>query len=86
MGATVYLLYVVDIGAEMAGASECALAPQLIQVLEDEVESFLDEAAAQTEEAGVTAERISREGDPHEVIVEYSAENGIGLVVMGASG
>lgn len=85
-GATVHLLYVVDIGTEMAGAGEGTLAPQLTQPLEDEAESILDKVAARAEETGVTAEQDSREGNLYEVIAEYSAKTGIDLVVMGVSG
>jgi nucleotide-binding universal stress UspA family protein len=84
--ATVHVLYVVDAGTEMAGAGEGALAPELTQTLEDEAESVLDDAASRAEDAGVTHDRTTLEGVPHDVIAEYVVEHDVDLVVMGASG
>ena len=49
-------------------------------------EEALSDAESLAEEAGVHHERTILEGDPHEAIVEYSADSGADLVVMGASG
>ncbi|WP_339103673.1 universal stress protein [Haloterrigena salinisoli] len=84
--ATVHFLHVIDVGTEMSAAASGSIAPQLTETLEDQAESALDEAASRAERAGVSHERLTREGDPHETIATYSAENGIDLVVMGASG
>ncbi|ELZ16723.1 UspA domain-containing protein [Haloterrigena salina JCM 13891] len=84
--ATVHFLHVIDVSTEMSAGASGSIAPQLTETLEDEAESALDEATSRAERAGVSHERVTREGDPHEVIAEYTAENGIDIVVMGASG
>ncbi|NUB92090.1 universal stress protein [Haloterrigena sp. SYSU A558-1] len=83
---TVHFLHVIDVGTEMSAGASGSIAPQLTETLEDEAESALDEATSRAERAGVSHERVTREGDPHEVIAEYTAESGIDIVVMGASG
>lgn len=83
-GATVHFLHVVDVGTEMAAPGN--VAPDLTETLEQEAEAVLDAATAEAEEADVTYDRVVLEGVPHEVIAEYSTDNAIDLVVMGASG
>ncbi|RZH68040.1 universal stress protein [Natrinema altunense] len=85
-GATVHFLHVVDIGTKMSAGATGSIAPQLTETLEEAAESALDEAASRAESAGVTYERLTREGDPHEVIEAYCDEHDVDLVTMGASG
>ncbi|WP_455448282.1 universal stress protein [Natrinema thermotolerans] len=85
-GATVHFLHVVDVGTEMSAGASGNIAPQLTETLEEAAESALDEAASRAETAGVNYERLTREGDPHEVIEAYCDERDVGLVAMGASG
>lgn len=83
---TVHFLHVVDIGAEMSAAGAGNIANELQESLTDMAEEALAEAESQAEEADVHYERTILEGVPHEAIVEYSADSGADLVVMGASG
>ncbi|WP_254523615.1 universal stress protein [Natrinema caseinilyticum] len=83
---TVHFLSVVDTGTEMSAAASGSIAPQLTETLEEKAESALDEAANRAERADVNYDRTTLEGDPHEVIAEYSTEYDIDLVVVGASG
>ncbi|GAB3663387.1 universal stress protein [Halopiger thermotolerans] len=85
-GATVHFLHVIDEGTEMSAGGSGMVAPQLTETLEEQAESALDDAESRAEAAGVDYERLTREGDPHEVIEAYSAEHDVDLVVMGASG
>ncbi|MDF9746697.1 universal stress protein [Natrinema salsiterrestre] len=84
--ATVHFLHVVDVGTEMSAGASGSIAPQLTETLEDEAESALDDAVSRAETVGVNCERLTREGDPREVIVEHVADHDVDLVVMGASG
>ncbi|QLK26028.1 universal stress protein [Natrinema zhouii] len=83
---TVHFLHVVDVGTEMSASASGNIASQLTETLKEEAESALDEAISRAESAGVDYERITREGDPHEVIEAYSAEHDVDLIIMGASG
>lgn len=84
--ATVHFLYVVDIGTEMSASGVGTIADELTETLSEEADRTLDEATAQADEAGVTSERVTLEGIPHEAITEYSTEHEIDLIVIGASG
>lgn len=83
---TVHFLHVIDVGTEMSASASGNIAPQLTETLEEEADSALDNAVNRAEEMGVSYNRTTREGDPYEVITEYSAEHDIDLIVMGASG
>ncbi|WP_121822034.1 universal stress protein [Halostella salina] len=85
-GATVHFLHVVDVGTEMSASGLGTIAPDLTESLEQAAEDALDAATSRAEAAGVTHERVVVEGVPHEAIAEYSADNDIDVVVMGASG
>ncbi|AEH39136.1 universal stress protein [Halopiger xanaduensis] len=84
--ATVHFLHAVDVGTEMSASGLGNIAPDLTETLESEAEDALDDAVARAEESDVAYERTVLEGVPHEVIAEYSTENEIDLIVMGASG
>ncbi|PGF18068.1 universal stress protein UspA [Natrinema sp. CBA1119] len=83
---TVHFLHVVDVGTEMSASASGNIASQLTETLEEKAESALDDAVSRAEAAGVDYEKTTREGDPHEVIEEYSTEHDVDLIVMGASG
>jgi len=83
---TVHFIHVMDVGTEMSAGASGSIAPQLTETLEDEAESALEEAANRAEAADVSYERLTREGDPHEVIAAYCDDEDVDLVVMGASG
>lgn len=85
-GATVHFLHVIDVGTEMSASGVGTIADELTETLKGEAEDALDEAVARAADAGLEYERVLLEGDPHESIAEYSAEHGVDLVVMGASG
>ncbi len=51
-----------------------------------EAEKAVEKARKAAEKAGLEAETIVREGQPHEVIVETSREKKAGLIVMGSVG
>ncbi|MFD1640526.1 universal stress protein [Halohasta litorea] len=85
-GATVHLLHVVDLGTEMSGSAEGAIASQLTDTLDKMATEALDAAESRAAEAGVPTERVALEGIPHEAIVDYCANHGIDLVVLGSTG
>ncbi|MEA1930889.1 MAG: universal stress protein [Euryarchaeota archaeon] len=85
-GATVHLLHVVDLGTEMSGSAEGAIASQLTDTLDEMATEALDAAESRAAEAGVPTERVALEGIPHEAIVDYCADHGIDLVVLGSTG
>jgi len=85
-GATVHLLHVVDIGMEMSGSAEGAIANQLTDTLDEVATEALDGAESRAAEVGVPTERVALEGVPHEAIVDYCADHGIDLVVLGSTG
>lgn len=84
--ATVDFMHVVDVGTEMSASGVGTIADELSETLSDDADRALDEATARADEAGVTHERVTLEGFPHEAITEYSAEHDTDLIVMGASG
>lgn len=83
-GATVHFLHVIDVGTEMAAPGN--VAPDLTATLEQEADEVLDKATAKADGVGVAYNRVVIEGVPHEAISEYSTDNAIDLIVMGASG
>lgn len=85
-GATVHLLYVVDIGTEMSASAVGTIAEELTDTLEGEAEDALDSAEEQADKAAVPFERTVLEGVPHEAIAEYSADHDVDFIAMGASG
>lgn len=82
--ATVHFLHVIDAGTEMAASG--SIAPELTETLEQEADEILETASTKADDSDVASEQVVREGVPHEVIAEYSTDNGIDLIVMGASG
>lgn len=83
---TVHFLHVIDIGTEMSASGSGNIVPQLMETLEEEADSALNDAVNRAEETGINYHRTTCEGDPYEVIAEYSTEHDIDLIAMGASG
>lgn len=84
-GATVHLLHVVDLGTEMSASGVGNIADDLTETLDEDAEEALTQAEEMADEAGVTSERTVLEGFPDDVIHQYSADNGIDLIVIGES-
>ncbi|WP_311136851.1 universal stress protein [Natronosalvus rutilus] len=82
--ATVHFLHVIDAGTEMAASG--SIAPELTETLDQEASEILETASRKADEVDVAAEQVVLEGVPHEVIAEYSTDNEVDLIVMGASG
>lgn len=85
MGAKVHLLHVVDVGTEMSASGVGNIADDLTEALDKEAKEALDQAEEMADEAGVTSERAVLEGFPEDAIHQYSADNGIELIVIGKS-
>ena len=84
--ATLHCCHVVDLGTEMSGSAEGAIANQLTDTLDSVATEALDAAESRAKEAEVPTERVALEGVPHEVVVDYCVDHGIDLVVMGSTG
>lgn len=82
-GAKVHLLHVVDLGTEMSASGD--IADDLTETLDEEAKEALNQAEKMADEAGVTSERAVLEGFPDDAIHQYSADNGIDLIVVGES-
>lgn len=63
-----------------------AFAPSIVNQLVIEAQRILADIAAQAAAAGVTAETLVREGEPHEAIIGLTGEVAAGVIVMGAHG
>jgi nucleotide-binding universal stress UspA family protein len=85
-GARVHLLHVVDVRTEMGASGVGDIADDLTETLDTIAEDALDAAASVATDAGVPYERVVLEGYPHDAIAEYTADAGVDLVVVGASG
>lgn len=83
--ATVHLLHVVDVDTEMSASASGMVAEELTESLTEDAQAALEEAEEMAEQAGVTFEQVVLEGFPDDAIEEYSAENGIDLIVIGES-
>ena len=80
--ATVHSLYVVDAAAVGSEAGTVDLVESFEQMGEDAV----DAAATRARDAGVDATGTVATGSPHRAILDYAADNGIDLVVIGTHG
>ena len=85
LGATVHFLYVVDEGTEMAASASGQIADDLTETFRTEAADALESAEDRAGKANVGSEREIFEGIPEEAIVDYSADRGIDLIVLGAS-
>jgi nucleotide-binding universal stress UspA family protein len=82
-GATLHALYVVDVAAYSSlevGADVVA------DELRSEGETAVDAVVERAADAGVEAETAVETGVVHRRVVDYVADNGIDLVVMGTHG
>lgn len=70
----------------MAASGVGDIADDLTETLDTMADGALDAAEALADGAGVPSERVVLEGYPHDAIAEYAADNGVDLVVVGASG
>ncbi|MDQ2053872.1 universal stress protein [Halobellus sp. H-GB7] len=81
--ATVHALYVVDTGAYSSLEMGSDI---VIEALQEEGNTAVEEVEERGEEAGVDVVTTVETGIAHRVIVDYVAEEGIDLVVMGTHG
>lgn len=80
--ATVHLLYVADTNRPSHTSAEAGLD----DVLEDEGDQIVDEAAERVRQRGLDVVPAVQQGNPAPTIVEYADESGIDLVVMPTHG
>ena len=85
-GGTIHFLNVVDVGTEMSASGVGNIAEELSESLEEMADDALTDAESRAEDADITYEREILEGFPHEAIVEYSDDQDVDLIVMGAAG
>ena len=81
--ATLHAIYVIDDQSLRAARID---SDTIVAQFEDEGESLVADVAHAASEAGVACETAVLHGHPHEVIVEYTEEHGVDLVVMGTHG
>jgi nucleotide-binding universal stress UspA family protein len=82
-GATLHVLYVVDVGTY----SSLEMGAEMVaDQLRSEGERAVNAVAERAAEAGVTVETAVETGVVHRTIVDYIPENDIDLVVMGTHG
>lgn len=79
--ATVHVLSVADTGRADDRDDAAGTAP-----LEAEARRFVDDAAARAADRDVRVATAVRRGDPHESIVEYAEQSGVGCIVMATHG
>lgn len=82
--ATVHLLYVVNVGTEIAATGRAV--GEVMNTLTEEGHELLSAAATRAEEAGVAYEQELLEGNPYEAIGAYATDQAIDLTVMGTTG
>ena len=81
--ARLHVLYVVDTAAY---ASFDAGAETIVSALRDQGEDAVESTVETADAAGVQTVSEVVSGSPHTEIVEYAANNGVDLVVMGTHG
>jgi nucleotide-binding universal stress UspA family protein len=81
--ATLHAIYVIDDQALRAARID---SDTIVAGFEAEGESLVGDVARAASEADVACETAVLHGHPHEVIVDYAAEHGVDLVVMGTHG
>ena len=82
-GARVHALYVVD--SSVYGTLEAG-AEMVVEALEEEGKLAVTAVEDAAEAAGVSVVTEVATGDAHDVILEYTADNDVDLVVMGTHG
>lgn len=79
--ATVHALYAADMPYSYDFDAE-----RLLEILEHEGESVVEDVAERCREVNVESATAVRRGDPSRVILDYADENDVDLVVMGTHG
>jgi nucleotide-binding universal stress UspA family protein len=82
--ATLHGLYVLDAGE--AGFEIDAGVAQVGEALGALAEPALERIVTRGEDAGIRTVTATREGTPHEEIIDYVMETGVDLIVMGTHG
>jgi nucleotide-binding universal stress UspA family protein len=82
--ATLHGLYVLDAGESGLGGG--VEAGRIRKELRKRGERALQRVAVRGADAGIDTETATREGTPHEEIVDYVGKRGVDLVVMGTHG
>lgn len=80
--ATLHVLYVASTNRD----SVSTVGGDVVDALEEEGESVVDDVVSRAEEAGVEAVGEVMQGDPYRTILDYIDERGVDLVVMPTHG
>ena len=84
-GATIHVLHVVD--ERNTGGTPALSSHELaIEKIEEEGDRIMAEVVAAAESRDLDASATCIRGVPHDVILQYAAEHGIDLIVMGIHG
>lgn len=83
--ATVHTLYVIDL-KEVNAIEHTFDTTEYTAEFRSEGESVLEDLEARAEDAGIEINTVLEEGVPHEVILEYSDDEEMDLIVMGTHG
>lgn len=83
-GATLHGIYVIETRTAYDNA---IVEPEEVErALREDGEEALARLDGRAAEAGIEAETAIRKGVPHEEIIDYAADHGVDLVVIGATG
>ena len=80
--ATLHILNVADTGRD----SVTSIRGEIIDVLEEEGQQIVDEAAQRAEDRGVSVVSEVLQGDPYKTIVDYSEQSDVDCIVMPTHG
>lgn len=83
--ATVHALYVIDL-KEVNAIEHTFDSTEYVELFREEGEAILEDLQTRAEDAGVDLVSVIEQGIPHEVILEYSNDQEIDLIVMGTHG
>ena len=86
VGATLHLLNVADVQAEAGAFSAGGVTEDFVNRLKEEGREAVERLAQRIGEVDTTVESSVVRGVSHEAIEEYTAENGIDLIVMASEG
>ncbi|WP_222913689.1 universal stress protein [Natrinema sp. SYSU A 869] len=84
--ATLHLLTVVDVQAAAGAFDAGGVSEDFTERLEDDGHEAIERLARQIEDTDLPLESAVLRGDAQEVIVDYTVENDIGLIVMASEG
>jgi nucleotide-binding universal stress UspA family protein len=83
-GAALHGIYVIETRTAYDNA---IVEPEAVErALREDGEEALASLDGRAAEAGIGAETVIRKGVPHEEIIDYAADHGVDLVVIGATG